>query len=351
MVDTGVSPEREKDFLFNKEAVLLSWSRLYTYKGINIDTILDLNGKKIAGLKGSINIEGPDGLRDIISSFELDCEIVEMEDYNQVFEALQNREIFAAITNKDFGHLYESNFSIERAPIIFQPLRMQFALPKGSKLSAQLVERIDTHLLEIKSNNTSVYYKSMEKYLGGDKPMYFLPTWLIMALVIIFIIAIIFITLSRFLKFQVNQKTRLLEQDIVRRRMVEEDLFLSNTRYQTLFNNSPIALWEEDFSQLFSYLDELKGKGITDFKAYFEQNKEEHKSCTQKIKIIDVNLAALKLHQAKNKKDLIANLEATFTEKSFDIFKKELITLASGKLEFESESEVKTLKENIGLFI
>jgi len=32
MVDVGVTPEREKKFVFNKEKILLSWARIYKQK-------------------------------------------------------------------------------------------------------------------------------------------------------------------------------------------------------------------------------------------------------------------------------------------------------------------------------
>ena len=95
MLDVGITPERQKKFLFSNETVLLSWSRLYTQKGINLESVMDLEGKTIAGLKGSFNIEGPEGLKDIIDKFGLNSKIIEMDDYHAVFKAIQSGEVFA----------------------------------------------------------------------------------------------------------------------------------------------------------------------------------------------------------------------------------------------------------------
>ena len=44
-----------------------------------------------------------------------------------------------------------------------------------------------------------------------------------------------------------------------------EELKRSELRYRALFENSPISLWEEDFSRLKSHFDQLKEDGVDDF--------------------------------------------------------------------------------------
>ncbi|MDA3937984.1 MAG: transporter substrate-binding domain-containing protein [Spirochaetia bacterium] len=344
LVDVGVTPDRQEQFLFSNETVLLSWSRLYIQEGKKLESIMDLDGREIAGLKGSFNIDGPEGLKDIIDRFDLDCRIIELDNYHQVFDALQNKEIFAGITNKDFGNKNEIKYSITRTAIIFQPARMQFAFPKLSKISPMLIKEIDNNLSELKNDNNSIYYKSMERHLGGVKEIHSFPLWVKMLVVILIIFSAIFIIFSYFLKYQVNRKTILLQQNISELEQIKIDLFLSNTKYQSLFDNSPAPLWVEDFTELSNYLNELKEKGISDFRTYFANRPEELYLCAKKVKVEDVNLASLQLHQAENKEDLLNNLERLFTGKSFDVFKEEVIAIAEGDLEFESESEVKTLR-------
>jgi len=122
MVDVGVTPSRQERFAFSNETVLLSWTRIYTSTGSDIQTVLDLEGKKIAGLKGSFDLEGPEGLRAVAKKFEIECEIIEMDNYLNVFQALEDDEIDAGITDKDFGNINDMNFNIEKTPIILQPV-------------------------------------------------------------------------------------------------------------------------------------------------------------------------------------------------------------------------------------
>ncbi len=127
------------------------------------------------------------------------------------------------------------------------------------------------------------------------------------------------------------------------RKNVEKELRLSNQRYQALFHDSPAPLWEEDFSELHNYLKQLEKNGVQNIREYLDAHPTEVETCAQKVKVLDVNKATIKLHKAKNKKDLLGNLNNIFTEISFDIFKEEIIALSEGQTEFESEGEVKTI--------
>ena len=197
MVDVGFTPEREKKFAFSKETVLLSWTRLYTIKDSNIKSILDLRGKKIAGLQGSVNLNGPEGLKDIIQRFEIDCTIIEMDSYLDIFEALDKNEIDAGITNKDFGHLHENDYNIERTPIIFQPAKMFFAFPKTSELTPLLIDRIDQNLIKLKNDKKSIYYKSLEAHLGGLEKIVIFPLFLKIILIILLFLVLLFIVIRK----------------------------------------------------------------------------------------------------------------------------------------------------------
>ena len=116
-----------------------------------------------------------------------------------------------------------------------------------------------------------------------------------------------------------------------------------NDRYHSLFDNVPISLWEEDFSTVKTYLDDLRGRGIDDVRHYFENKQEEVAHCVEMVKIIDVNQATLNLYQASSKDELLGGLSKIFIEDTYSVFREELIALAEGKTEFKSEALTRTL--------
>jgi ABC-type amino acid transport substrate-binding protein len=103
MPDVGMTEGRKSQFVFNSEAVITSWARVYVHDGGKIETILDLEGKRVAGLEGSLNFDGPEGIKDLAERFGVNCTFVGMKSYEDVFIALQKNEVDAGITNKDFG--------------------------------------------------------------------------------------------------------------------------------------------------------------------------------------------------------------------------------------------------------
>ena len=95
------------------------------------------------------------------------------------------------------------------------------------------------------------------------------------------------------------------------------------------------------------FISELKKRKIKNIKTYFDKHPDIVKECAKKIVVVDVNKAAINMHKAKDKKQLLTFIDNTFTERSYEIFKKELIAVYNGKNFYEAEAEVKTLNGEI----
>ncbi len=118
----------------------------------------------------------------------------------------------------------------------------------------------------------------------------------------------------------------------------EQDLQVSEARYRSLFEDSPVALWEEDCSGIKSYLENLKKTGVHDFKKHFEENVREVDRCLGLIKLLDVNKASLELFEADDKAQLFTGLSRIHNEESLEAFKQQLIAMARGEKRFESDT-------------
>ena len=62
-------------------------------------------------------------------------------------------------------------------------------------------------------------------------------------------------------------------RNISERKRVEAELVLSAKRYQELFENAPVCLWEMDNSELKKYIEELKSQGVKNLKKYLKPRK------------------------------------------------------------------------------
>jgi PAS domain-containing protein len=121
----------------------------------------------------------------------------------------------------------------------------------------------------------------------------------------------------------------------IARKQAEERLRQSEIRYRTIFENSPISMWEADFSGIRKFFNDLRLQGIMNVKAYLNKNPEAVDECLRRIKVVDVNQATLKLYHAENKEDLISNLPKIFGAKFRELFWLVLIAIANGQREFE----------------
>jgi PAS domain S-box-containing protein len=135
-------------------------------------------------------------------------------------------------------------------------------------------------------------------------------------------------------------KTLRMQED---HQKAESQLLASEKRYRMVFEHSPVSIWEEDFSEVKAFLDDLKAQGVVEIQAYFDQHPETVQHCAALVRIVDVNRAALALHGAADKEALLAGLTQTFTPESFDTFRRELVCLWRGGTEMATDGVVKTL--------
>ena len=215
MPDVAYTEERDIPYDFSKEPVYTSWSMVYTKKRTDISTIPDLEGKNIAVLKGSVNFEGPDGIKALVSSFDIHCTFIEMDSYLKVFELVANGKADGGVVSKDFGHLHGNDFNLKETTIIFQPATLYFAFPTDSSLKPYLIDRIDYHVRQMKEDGHSIYYQSLEKWLGVTRTAkHVTPEWLKWLFIGIGGLALLLVGGNFILRSRVRSKTK--EQNFLR---------------------------------------------------------------------------------------------------------------------------------------
>jgi signal transduction histidine kinase len=206
MPDVAYTASREKTFSFHKVSVLSSWSQVYAPKGSKIQSILDLNGKRVAVLDNSIQQETFDRLT---NSFGISIKLIPVPDYKTMFEMVPKGEADAAITNRFYGLMHAKKVGLEDTAVIFDPAELFFAAPKNDP--KQLLPVIDHHLAGLKKDSRSLYYKSLKRWTSEELRLEF-PTWLKALGLTLGAFLMVSLIESVVLRHKVNVRTRELQK-------------------------------------------------------------------------------------------------------------------------------------------
>lgn len=107
--------------------------------------------------------------------------------------------------------------------------------------------------------------------------------------------------------------------------------------FESLFTYAPISLWEEDYSGIKKFFEELRAKGVTDLDKHFDKHPRDIDGCMKRIKVLHVNHETLAMFGAASEKELLENLDKVFRDEMRQHFRSELLTLWSGKINWAGE--------------
>ncbi|MDX1829777.1 MAG: PAS domain S-box protein [Lutibacter sp.] len=112
----------------------------------------------------------------------------------------------------------------------------------------------------------------------------------------------------------------------------------------SFFEHIPIAIFVQDFSQIKQYIITKAEEQKVDVKSFLLNTPDViHKINSLHI-IKEVNNAAVKLYKAKNKEDLLGNLQKMFTKKSYTGFIKLVLDILLGEKTSKLETVNKTFE-------
>jgi diguanylate cyclase (GGDEF)-like protein len=117
------------------------------------------------------------------------------------------------------------------------------------------------------------------------------------------------------------------EREGVRRRLVDSENYAFG-----LFAHSPVSLWVEDFSAVKRLIDDVRARGVEDFRVFTDVHEEFVSRCMSEIRVLDVNDRTLELFGAPDKETLLNNLSAVFRDEMEPHFREQLVDLWDGKL-------------------
>lgn len=216
----GQSP----DYSVNKEPVLFSWSQLYTAKGTKAISLMDLDGKKVVGLRGDMNLQV---FKELAAPFGIKIHYVEVDDINQAFQMVVRGEAIAAVSERITSQIFEKKYPVERNPIMFSPQSLAFGTAKGK--NQDLLDAIDRYLVAAKTDPDSSYYQILQKWKETEP--FEIPPYVIWGFAGALGLLVLSAGGNMLLKHQVERKTLelsdqnfALQEEIAERKRTQDDL-------------------------------------------------------------------------------------------------------------------------------
>ncbi|MFY0992567.1 EAL domain-containing protein [Halomonas sp. C05BenzN] len=171
--DVAWSEERAETLAFHDEPVLHSWSQVFQGPDTALESMLDLDGRRVAVLEGSIQQRF---LEQLAESFGIAITLQGVSSFDQGFDAARDGRVDAVVANRHYGAWQAPAYGLRSTPIMFQPARLHFAAPE--RLRATVLSRIDTHLREWKANRDSPYYATLGRWNVPSHDRLVIPAWL-----------------------------------------------------------------------------------------------------------------------------------------------------------------------------
>lgn len=161
MMDVAYSQERDARFDFNREVVVPSWSVVVARPGVWLNSVLDLDRKRIGVLSMGIQY---DALAATAQEFDIRPELVVSTSYDELARLLEQGAVDGVIVNRFFPIADRMPGAIQ-TNILVKPTQLHFAAPNNA--NEDLLRAIDQQLADLKNQPSSLYYVAGERWLRG----------------------------------------------------------------------------------------------------------------------------------------------------------------------------------------
>ncbi len=204
------TPDREALFVFPDQGVAAGWSQLFVANGTVLQSVLDLQHKKIGVVTDDRNGAN---FRTYIDSLAIPCEIVEYPDFDRLVRAVETGEVFGGVQSNWF---VSAETRVQPTTIVFAPFRSYPVLSRKSPRRAEFDALIERYS-RLVADPDSYYYELQRKWLGHERTeTVVIPAWLLGALAALLAASVV----SAFVIRALTSRLRRVNADLERK--VEE---------------------------------------------------------------------------------------------------------------------------------
>ena len=217
------TPARATQYSFSNESAANNWAVVYRDKNTQINSIKDLDGKRIALIPGNVHTVA---LEKLAASFQFHYVEVPVKYYAQALESVDRGEADVGIVARTFHIFNAEKYKALPTDIRFNPIELRFATQKGT--GSALLAAIDTYL-SIQKNDPSSHYSLLlaHWFTGLVKEVF--PLWAYWAIGGVALFAFASWLSIVWLRREVNART--------------EEVRESEKKFKTLTEASPVGVF------------------------------------------------------------------------------------------------------------
>ncbi len=228
LMSVAFTEERSGFMDYANTPLLTVWSEVYVNSNSEIKGILDLEGKTVAFTKSDFNGAY---LKQLTSKLSINCEFIETNDFEEVFNLIASKKVDAGVVNNSFGFPKFKEYNLQSSGIIFNPFDIFFTVKKGT--NGELLKLLDEHLNNWKYDRNSIYNVARQKW-SHDKvgSIEVFPQWLQKGIYLTLIVVFILIIFIALLRYKVS--------------VAIEKVKYSETLFKTFMENTPSNVYIKD---------------------------------------------------------------------------------------------------------
>lgn len=219
--------EEEHDIALSQSPVLLDWGQVYSQNPEQIQTILDLEGKRVAVESSCIFYDGIGGIKNLADQFNVNIHFVDFEATSVGLQLLRNNEVDAIVLGRFYNNMPTLGDDIVKTPILLNPVTLYFG--SSNSKGPLLLPVIDRSIEEMKRDRGSVYYRSWQYWFSRSLTSG-LPSWLLKVAVAVVTVVLSLIGFSLFARYQVEKKTRVICEKNDQLRSLSMELILAEEK-------------------------------------------------------------------------------------------------------------------------
>jgi two-component sensor histidine kinase/ABC-type amino acid transport substrate-binding protein len=308
--------QRESFAVFTRESVMTDWGAVFARTGKAPSSIMDLDGRTVGALENDFWFSGKGSLKGLCESFGVHPDYRFFPDYSSLFAALGKGGIDAAVGSNSLGIVWAPVLPIVSTSILYNPIELRFASSRAARGGPELAANLDEALARLRRESPELLSSILASYQMPLRREFKTPLWLFLLSLgtgLVLLVAVILLAIER------------------RARMRSEE------RLASLFEDSPIPLWEEDFSAVKRRVDEARAAGVRDWEGYFgESGRIEELSSL--VRILDVNKASIELLGLEAKAEALDSLPRAAGLRDLEPLRAEFAALARGETSVEGEA-------------